>query len=166
MNPGLEPALSLYQANVDVCREIADILVDGTERMERALFKNVRDGMHQAFGAAHSLTSSGGEAPRPPQLEDIVGPYRDAVEAIVKTNSDLVRVVTEHCTRCSRAIADTSAQSPVAGVMAPPALQLESMMKLWTQTSQQMAELAQHLANGAGAVTEPPPPPRKSPRGH
>jgi len=168
MNPGMEPALSLYRANIEACREVADIMVAGTERMEKALFKNMRDGVSQAFGAASALANpgQGAEAFKPPQIEGIVGSYREVIEAVTQTGAELVRAVTEYCAKCSRGIAEKSTASiPVSGMIASPGQHLESMLKLWNQATQQVADLAQHVAqSGSAAPAEPPA--RKSARPH
>jgi len=169
MNPSMEPALSLYQANVEVCREVAQILVDGTERVERALFKNVRDSVKQLFSTASAIghTGSSAEDFKAPQLDELVGSYREILDTVIKTNAELMRIVTDHFSKYSKALAEGSGQpANVANMLTAPSQQLESMMKMWNQTSQQMAELAQHIAQSGAASVPEPPPARKSPRAH
>jgi hypothetical protein len=155
MNPSIEPALTLYRTNVEACRELADILVDGTERVEKALFKNMRDGVRQAFGAASELTSAGPGATafKPPQFEEVIGSCREVLEAFTQTGADVTRAVTEFCAKCAHEIAEKGvAPVPISGLIASPGQQFEAMLKLWNQTTQQMADLAQHVAQGGSGA--------------
>jgi hypothetical protein len=169
MNPSIEPALTLYRTNVEACRELADILVEGTERMEKALFKNVRDGVRQAFGAAGALTSAGPGAAafKPPQFEEVIGSCREVLEAFTQTGADVARAVTEYCAKYTHDIAEKGvAQVPISGLFASPGQQFEAMLKLWNQTTQQMADLAQHIAQGSSGAGNGAAAAKKSVRAH
>jgi hypothetical protein len=169
MNPSIEPALTLYRTNVEACREVADILVDGTERMERALFKNMRDGVRQAFGAASALPGAGqgAGALKPPQFEEVIGSCREVLEAVTQTGAAVSRAVTEYCAKCAREIAEKGvAPAPIAGLLASPGQQLEAMLKLWNQSAQQLADLAQHVAQGGSGAGNAEAAAKKSVRAH
>jgi hypothetical protein len=169
MSPNMEPVMNLYRANIDVCRHISEILFEGTERIERTLFKNLRDGMRQAFTAVNAASdgSNGAEAFRPPQFEDLVSSYREVLETAIKTNAELARAVTEHYTKCSKSMSEVNTPGlPIAGMMAAPGEQLESMMKLWNQTSQHLTDLAQHFTQTATTAATPDSTPKKTSRTH
>ena len=149
MHSGLEPVIALYQTHLDTCREMANIILSGTERIERASMKALRDGVHRSLDAASAMSKGepSAELPAPPKLEALLATYREMADAVFKTNSELARALTDYCTSCSKSVTDSVHEAGhTSSAAATAAGQMESIAKLWNQAYQRMGEFAQSVA--------------------
>ena len=151
MNANLGPLLTIYRTNIDLCQEMAEIILSGTERIEQAGLNVLRSGVRKSLGAARQLSDGGDAASsfKPAELEDLFSSYRDVMEVVSKTNADLTRTVTEYCTNYSKGVAGSIGETmpPVGG---NPMQQFESLMKMWGGAYQQFSEFAKQASQLSG----------------
>lgn len=144
MNAGFEQVAAACRSDLDRCGQVANIVLDGSERIQQIGYRMLRDRMACNLSFATSLSRREGlpSLQGVMKVEDMLAYFRQIAEALHEMNAALASVFADQCAAHLRHAADFG-----AGAATRPVEQLEPMLRMWTAASRQMGEFAASAAS-------------------
>jgi hypothetical protein len=143
---GLEPLLSVYRCNLDACRQMAALMVDGAQRLDGIGFKLARATVEKTLHAAP------GESNVPHvDLSDFVQAQRELNDAFVDIGQQFMRAFNDYGSMLNQTVA-SNLNAPGATPNAFGADAIANMTTYWNDAARRFDGLMQSLTSAAPPV--------------
>jgi len=144
--------MALYRRHLDTCRQMADVMLDTTARLEQIGLNVARDAVHGSFDAAKTAGSGDMAAAKAPGPEGLLTVQREIADTMGKMSGEMVRLMGEYGSGLTQTLGATMHSNPL-----PPGTGFEALTQAWNDTMQRFGTMMQSTmptgAAGAKART-------------
>lgn len=152
LNRAAEPFVAIANCNIEAYRQLTQVALDSTERLEKIGLSLTRNVVDKSFTAAERAGDGdqGNVAVAVPDIDDFLRAQREIGDTLVNASQQLARTMTDYSNRLKETLQSNRVQLPLAPIgFTPFAFGTDAILNFWNQTYERAGELMRGVTETA-----------------
>jgi hypothetical protein len=143
-----ESLMAVAMCNLAAYRQVAQVTLDSTERLEKIGLAFARNVMDKSFAAAENAGNGQGGQVTTPDLNDWLRAQREIGDTLVNASQQLARTMTDYGNRLNQTLASNKLPSPAGFLPSPVGFGPDAIVNFWNQTYERYGEMVKEISEG------------------